>query len=118
MNRIRLATEDEIAAIKDCSDLDTGCQVVALDTQQGTVTAVMRIATEVNPVHFPENMSTKLKLLFMRDIETTLWSKGVTHYYLQIPASDEEYIEAMTKTFHCEQVSPAPELKFKKILKA
>lgn len=118
MNRIRLATETEIAAIKDCSDLDIGCQVVALDTQQGTTTAVFRLATEVNPVHFPKGMSTKLKLLFMRDVETTLWSKGLTHYYLQIPAADDEYIDAMTKTFGCEQVSPTPELKFKKILKA
>lgn len=116
MNRIRLATESEIAAIKDTSDLDAGCYVIALNTQQGVPVAVVRQATEVNPVHFPAGMTTKLKLLFMRDVETSLWSRGVSHYYLQIPADDKEYIDAMRDTFKAEQVSPAPELKFKKII--
>lgn len=116
MNRVRLATESEIAAIKDTSDLDVGCRVVALNTQQGTPIAVMRMCTEINPVHFPENMTTKLKLLFMRDLETVLWGQGVTHYYLQIPANDQEYIDNMRENFKAEQVSPSPELKFKKII--
>lgn len=117
MNRLRLATPEEIEAIKETSDLDIGCAVVALDTQQGTSTAVLRVANEVDPVHFPEGLTPKLRMLFMRDVETALWAKGVTHYYLNIHADRTDFIEAMTQTFGMEQLSTAPEFRFKKVIK-
>lgn len=116
MNRLRVATEAEIEAIRDTSDLDAGCIVGALDTQVGTAKAVFRSCVEVDPVYYTEQMSPKVRLLFMRDIETYLLGKGVPYYYFNIQATETEYIETMKKSFDAEQVSPVPMLRFKKVI--
>lgn len=117
MNRLRLATEEEIAKIKDTSDLGPTCYVLALDTQQGTILGVVRMPVEVDPVYFPEGLSDKLKLFFMRDIETHLSAKGAMSYYFNIVASEENQAWIDTaKNFGAQQVSKVPELRFMKPL--
>lgn len=112
MKRLRLATEQEIESIKAESDLDPTCLVVALDTQNGTALAVIRTACEVDPVYYPKDFSDRLKLIFIRDIETFLSAKGVGSYYFQLPADDVTYQETM-KHYGAELVSKQPELRFK-----
>lgn len=116
MNRLRPATPEEVEKIKNESDLGANTYVLALDTQHGTAVAVVRMAVEADPVHFPPDFPTKLKLLFMRDIETHLAAKGATEYYFNIHADEEPYITAMTKTFEAQQVSQVPEFRFRKNL--
>ena len=115
MKRLRLATSEEVEKIRDNSDLDPSCIVLALDTQVGTALAVVRMPVEVDPVYFPPEFSDKLKVFFMRDIETYLAAKGATSYYFNILAEDEKTIEVM-KHWGSEQVSTGKELRFKQTL--
>jgi len=115
MKRLRLATPEEIESIKSDSDLDPTCLVVALDTQGGTALAVIRTVCEVDPVHYPKDFSDRMKLIFIRDVETFLSAKGVGSYYYNLPADDTTYQETM-KHYGAEVVSKAPELRFKVML--
>ena len=49
INRIRLATPEEIETIKATADCGAGSNVLALDTPEGTPMAVIRTAVEVDP---------------------------------------------------------------------
>jgi hypothetical protein len=115
MKRLRLATQEEIEAIKDSSDLDVGCSVLALDTQQGTAKAVIRSCIEVDPVYFPDEMNDKLKMFFGRDIETHLEAKGVTHYYFNVACDQEEW-QKVVETWGAQRTSKVAEFRYKKIL--
>jgi ActR/RegA family two-component response regulator len=115
LERLRLATEAEVEAIKEGADLDASCQVVALTTQAGTPTAVIRLAVEVDPINLPAEFPDRLKAVFVRDIETHIASKGVTKYYFNIAADDLQWQE-IAKTWGAVQVSHSPELRFVKVL--
>ena len=115
MNRIRLATPEEIESIKSTSDLDTTCSVLALDAQSGTAFAVVRTPVEVDPVYFPDGWTDRLKAMFMRDVETVLSAKGATSYYYNIKTSDTEWIHAV-ETWGGQRTSTAEEYRFKKLL--
>jgi hypothetical protein len=115
MKRLRIATEAEIEAIREGSDLDATCQIVALDTQAGTPIGVIRLAVEVDPVYFPPDFPDRLKYIFIRDIETHLAAKGVLKYYFQMRPEDIEWQE-VAKSWGAIQQSPAPELRFGKTL--
>lgn len=104
-----------MAGIKEGADLDSTCQVVALDTQVGTPLAVIRLAVEVDPVFFPENFPDRLKAVFMRDIETHLAAKGVAKYYFQIAADDTNWQSVVVHDGGIQQ-SHGPELRFGKPL--
>lgn len=112
MKRLRLATQEEIASIRESSDLDNGTIVVALDTQHGVILGVIKTSVVVNPVYFPEGCSDKMKYFFMRDIETFLSAKGASCYYIFLPGNDPTYSDTM-KHYGAEQVSKEPELFFK-----
>ena len=116
MNRVRLATEAEIESIKETTDLEAGaCLVYALDTQKGVPLAVRRLCTEIDPMVVPSEFGTKLKSLFIRDLETLLWSQGVVSYYFNVDANDTEWQEYV-KHWGAEQVSAIPMLRFKRTL--
>src|SRR5882762_11987038 len=89
MKTLRAATPEEIATIKDTADLDQNCLVVALDTPKGVIKGVVRIATEVDPVYFPEGIEPRYRLLFMRDVENFLLGRGASNYFFNILATDE-----------------------------
>lgn len=115
MERLRLATPEEVASIKAEGDLQEGCQVVALTTQAGTPLAVIRAAVEVDPVKFPEDFPDRLKAVFLRDIETHLAAKGAISYYFNIAADNSDW-QQVVKTWGAEQISVSPEIRFKKVL--
>jgi len=117
MNRIRVATSEEVEKVKDFSDLDLGCVALALDTQRGTGIAIRRICTEVDPMISGQDWTTRDKVLFIRDIETVLSAQGTSHYYFNVLADDanKEWRENLVH-WGAEQVSTAPVLRYKKIL--
>jgi hypothetical protein len=117
MKTLRAATPEEIEQIKGTADLDANCLVVALDTPKGVIKGVIRIATEVDPVYFPDGCEPRYRLLFMRDVENFLLGRGASNYFFNIHATDE------TKSFRdsvagwgAKQVSLAPEYRFRKNL--
>jgi len=115
MNRIRLATPEEVESIKDKCDLDATCVVLALDTQRGTAFGVQRVATEIDPIIVPDNWDNRARVIFWRDLETVVWSQGAKSYYFNVHEADKSWIEVM-KNWGAEQVSTAPEFRFKKVL--
>lgn len=115
MNRIRLATPEEVEKIKDQSDLDSGCSVMALDTHKGTGLAVRRICNEIDPMVAGSDWDTRLRALFVRDLETVMAAQGVQHYYFNVDVADEAWI-GVVKNWGAEQVSPVPMLRFKRTL--
>lgn len=114
INRIRVATPEEVATIEKNSDCK-GCMVLALDTPEGTPLAVIRTAVEVDPVIYPEKLSNRMKAMFQRDVETVLAAQGVQSYYFNVHASNERMLEAV-KTYGAVEQSTEPEIRFKKVL--
>lgn len=115
MNRIRLASVEEVESIKDQSDLDTGDVVFALDTQKGIGLAVRRLCTEIDPMIPAPNWDTKLRAMFTRDLETVLWGQGGTHYYFNVDAEDKDW-QHVVKTWGATLVSPKPVLRYKRVI--
>lgn len=115
MNRIRMASREEVEEIRATSDLTPDSIVLALDTQAGTATAVIRPVVEVDPVNFPEGFPDKLKVIFMRDIETYLSAKSIPHYYFNIHDSDSQWQE-VSQNWGAVKISTSPESRFKKVL--
>ena len=114
MNLLREATAEEVSRIAETADLGPGCIVVALDIPDETILGVVRTCVEVDPIHFGK-ASTRWKLIFMRDVATYLIGKGAPAYYFNVSASEEtQSFRDALGTFKAEQVSSAPELRFKK----
>lgn len=117
MNIVRMATPEEVETIRENSDLDPTCAVLALTTQAGTPLVVSRVAREIDPMHFPATMNHRQRFMFIRDIENILWGQGVTNYYFNILADDEhkDWRDVVTN-WGAEQVSPAPMIRYKRTL--
>jgi hypothetical protein len=117
MNLLRLATPTEVETIRENSDLDQTCAVLALTTQAGTPLAVSRIAREIDPMHFPAQMNHRQRFMFIRDIETLLWGQGVASYYFNITADDEhQEWRDVVKNWGAEEVSSSPMIRYKRTL--
>jgi len=116
MQRIRLATPEEVVQIQDKCDLDDTCIVYALDSNhKGVAFGVRRLAAEIDPIIVPEAWDNRLRQIFWRDLETATWAQGVKHYYFNVHTADQQWIDVM-KNWGAEQVSTAPEFRFKKVL--
>jgi hypothetical protein len=115
MNLIRLATSEEVETIRENSDLDPTCAILALTTQAGTPLVVSRVAREIDPMHFPAQMSYRQRFMFIRDIENILWGQGCERYYFNINAEDKEWRDVV-KNWGAEQVSPEPIIRYKRTL--
>lgn len=112
MDKIQLATPEEVEAIAHKSDLTTASSVV---TYGGKDFAVLRQCWEIDPVFFhPESGSTR-KVMFLFGLETALRLQGVKEYYFNVPANDAKYIELLEK-MGAAPTSREPELRFKKVL--
>ncbi len=115
MNRIRLASVEEVESIKDKSDLDTGDVVFALDTQKGVGLAVRRVCTEIDPMFPGAEWDTRLRAMFTRDLETVIFSQGGTHYYFNVDAEDKDW-QHVVETWGATKVSPQPMIRYKRTI--
>src|SRR6266478_748146 len=118
LQHIRLATEEEVNAIRDKSDLMPGhTQVFALDAEQGTPDiAVVRNCFEINPVIYGNGTNDIRRAKFLWALEERLLGAGVDRYYTQIPAEDEHYLKVALH-WGAERVSPTPEIRILKVIK-
>ena len=115
MNTLRLATEAEVESIKSVGDLGPSCTVIALDTSAGPILAVIRRPIEVDPIIFPEGTSSKVKYVFWRDIVTGLKFQGADSFYFNLHA-DDDLQRGVVKSLGAEEVSTAPDIRYKKVL--
>ena len=115
MNPIRPATSEEVEKLKKTSDLTPTSIVLAMDGENGTDFAVVRMVTELDPVYFAEGSSTARRALFIWGLENMLRFQGSGAYYFNVAVDDEPWQKAVTK-WGAEQVSTGPEFRFKKVL--
>jgi len=111
MERLRLATPEEVEKIKAVANLDETSIVLALTTQAGVPLAVVRTVVEVDPVVHPEGMSPRLKAIFQRDIETFLSAKGIPSYFFNVHTDNTEML-SVAETLGGFRQSTAPEFRY------
>jgi hypothetical protein len=112
MEPIRIATPEEIEAIKAHADLTANSTVLAF----GKDLAVVRQVSEIDPLFFANDSNPKRRLLFMWGLENMLRMVGVPEYYFNLHADDPKYLATMQETFGAKPTSTAPEIRFKKSL--
>ena len=115
MERVRLATIEEVEKIKDEADLIPTSSVFALDTTKGPIFGVRRIVNELDPVFLPEGTDRRMKVVFARDMANGLWFQGVTEMYFNVDASDIEW-QKNVEGFGAERTSKSPEFRYKLVL--
>jgi len=116
LNKIRLATKEEIERIRPTADLDYAQQVYALDNRDGTADlAVYRLAPEIDPAYFSPSSDTRRRATFVRDLETVLWAQGVPAYYFSTLQSDVEW-NTVVAHWGAEPLWAVPHQRYKKIL--
>jgi hypothetical protein len=86
LERIRLATPEEVKEIEPNSNLTPMSKVLVM----GDMKAVWRVAHELDPVHFNGAPVQKM-YKFLWGIENIMAGSGVTEYFFQTPADDPQY---------------------------
>lgn len=110
-DRIRLATPEEVATIEKQADLTPRSTVWAF----GESLAVVRMATEIDPVVWGDNCPDIRKGWFIWGLENMLRGAGMSEYYFNIHTDDAKFLSIM-KGFGAENISKSPEFRFKKAL--
>lgn len=113
MEGIRLASQAEVEAIREGSDLTPQCTVLQWPIEK-PMTAVLRNCMELDPIYYGEN-TTNRKAMFAWGLENIMRSMGMQRYYFNISVDDEAY-QHVVKTWGAEQVSHGPEFRFRKVL--
>lgn len=116
MEGIRLATPEEIEAIRKESDLGPTTSVLAFPGKEGTIFGCLKTVCELDPV-FYNGASAQRKAMFTWGVENMLRFNGVPFYYFNILADDSmSEWRNVVKNWGAQEVSPAPEIRFKKVL--
>src|SRR5271169_682748 len=84
MDKVRLATQEEIEEIKPTSDLQFAQAVYAM----GNARAVLRMAPELDPVMYAD-LQNNGKRFFISALETHLRLSGLAAYYFNVSASED-----------------------------
>ena len=107
MEKIRLATEEEIKEIANESNLTPMSRVLAM----GEMRAVWRVAHELDPVHFYGAPVPRMNK-FIWGIENLMKGAGVTEYYFNVDAQDAKWIETI-EAFGGERLSKQPDYRYR-----
>jgi hypothetical protein len=108
LDKIRLATPEEVKEIEYNSNLTPTCRVLKM----GEMTAVWRVANEIDPLH-PNGASTQKMYRFLWGMENILRGAGATEYYYNIDAADTTYHKAIEEHFGAERLSKQPDYRFR-----
>ena len=112
LDKIRLATAEEIKSIEDKADLTNKSTVLAMGNSLG----VIRVCTEIDPVFFGEGTTDVRKYWFISSMENMLRGQGMfQEYYFNVPISDEKYNE-IVQNFGATPTSREPEIRYKIVL--
>ncbi len=116
INRIRIATPEEVAEVIQSGDSREGT-VLALDTPEGAMKAVIRTAIEIDPVIYPQpdKLSMRMRAVFWRDLETVLAAQGAKNYYFNVHVSNQAMNDTV-KTWGAFRLSSEPEYRYIKAL--
>lgn len=107
LDKIRLATTEEIEAISTESDLTPMSRVLSM----GEMRAVWRTTNELDPVYYAGASKPRM-YYFIWGLENILRGAGCTEYYFNVPATDKQYHE-IVEHFGAVRTSKEPEFRYK-----
>lgn len=107
LERIRLATEEEVKEIESNSNLTPMCRVMKM----GEITGVWRVAHELDPVH-PNGAPMQKLYKFLWGVENILKGSGCTEYFYNVPADDLKYHKILEE-LGAERVSKQPDYRYR-----
>lgn len=109
LERLRLATQEEIDSIVKEADLTASSRVLV----QGSSKAVWRICNEIDPMFYEEGTSNQQKGLFINNLQNFLIGAGASEFYFNIPVADEVTPQLLTSHFGAQRTSKEPEYRYK-----
>ena len=116
MDKIRLATQEELASIRSRAEITPQSSVFAFGEGEKADLAVLRLAPELDPVFFAASTDNRRKSFFIWALENGLRMMGsVPHYYFNVAASDEPW-QKVVENWGAERISPVPEYRYIKKL--
>lgn len=107
LDKIRLATEEEVLKIAETSDLTPTSRVLAM----GDMRAVWRITNELDPLYFGESSDSK-KYMFVWGLENLLRGSGANEFYFNIGTENTEF-QKIAEHFGATKTSPTPEFRYR-----
>jgi len=116
LKHIRLATKEEVEALRKTSNYTAATTVFAMDQNEGDPDfAVVKSVIEVDPVYYGKRTSDKQKVSFIYLLEERLMGLGITQYFFNVDEADEKYRAAVIG-WGAEEVSKTPERRYQKVL--
>lgn len=120
MDKIRLASVEEIEKIQLGADITPLTTVVAFENQATNKPdfAVLRQVFEIDPMLYAPETTNRRKMLFAWSLENALRIQGtISAYYFNLSAGEEaaEWRGAV-EGFGAEKISTGPEFRYKKLL--
>jgi hypothetical protein len=111
VDKIRLATEAEVATIRDTSVLTDRSSVFAFGDNDPDL-AVFRMQMEMDPVYFAPSTDNRRKAMFVWALENGLRMMGtVPHYSFSVKADDTAW-QKVVENWGAERISPSPEVRY------
>ena len=107
LEKIRLATPEEVAEIEANSNLTAMSKVLVM----GDMKAVWRVAHELDPVHFNGAPGQRM-YKFIWGVENIMRGAGATEYFFQTPADDVAYHKILEE-FGAQKLSKQPEYRWR-----
>lgn len=107
LERIRLATKEEVEAIEKEANLTPMCRILKM----GEITGVWRVANELDPV-LPNGAPPSRLYKFLWGVENLMKGSGVTEYFYNVPADDTHYHKVL-EDLGAERLSKQPEYRFR-----
>ena len=108
LDKIQLATPEDIESIAKHSDLTPTSQVLKMGDNQ----VVWRICNELDPFHFGPNSSNSQKYLFLWGLQNILRGAGATEVYFNIAVANEQF-RNIVEHLGAKPTSREPELRYK-----
>ena len=116
MKHIRIASKEEIEAVRAKSHFTPDTAVYAFDQNPGEPdVAVLRLLPVLDPVFFGRQTNDVQKARFWWGLEERMAGSGIPVYYFNVPASDERY-QKVVESWGAIRVSGEPEVQFKREL--
>jgi hypothetical protein len=108
LDKIRLATQEEVKEIEKVSNLTPRCSV----WKMGEITGVWRLCNELDPV-IRNGASDRTLWMFLWGMENMMRGAGATEYYYNVDASDTVYHTAIETHLGGERLSRQPDYRYR-----
>lgn len=108
LDKIRLATQEEIREIEKGANLTPHCSV----WKMGEITGVWRTAHELDPV-IRNGASDRKLWMFLWGMENLLRGSGATEYFYQVPVEDKTYQQAVEEHLGGQRLSKQPDYRYR-----